>query len=292
MQGTIAQIVALTAHGNSILQGATDSQSLDFQTLNSTFMFCESVQFFHLVRGVLTRKEKVYATNTHDWFERLKEEGVYALRMSYGSSPGNKIVDRMLVGFVAGGGKWLIETCGPDRPDFWESRWQVGNRHSVDKKIWRLAYIRVAGGTPAYRDEPENLEKLKDEMRENLQEITQFSRSHNLDWFTKAFESGLSRLESRTPFGRSLPQRHCTRRFPTELSRVRTELHRRRIFAGVSPHPVQADSQPAPHRYLGNALVPTHRQVNVPTPPGWVATRSCLSSLHQQEAQQGAALLG
>src|SRR5258708_40013703 len=36
----------------------------------------------------------------------------------------------------------------------------------------------------------------------------------------------------------------------TELSRVRTELHRRRILAAISPHPVQADSQPAPHRYL------------------------------------------
>src|SRR5216684_2628665 len=77
----------------------------------------------------------------------------------------------------------------------------------------------------------------------------------------------------------------------TELSRVRTELHRRRILAAVSPHPVQADSQPATHCYLGNALVPTHRQVHVPTPPVRVATRSCLSSLHQQETQQGAALL-
>src|SRR5258708_20823137 len=73
----------------------------------------------------------------------------------------------------------------------------------------------------------------------------------------------------------------------TELSRVRTELHRRRILAAISPHPVQADSQPARHRYLGNAFVPTHRQVNVPTSPVRIVPRSCLSSLHQQEAQQG-----
>src|SRR5882762_8943737 len=72
----------------------------------------------------------------------------------------------------------------------------------------------------------------------------------------------------------------------TELSRVRTELHRRRILAAISPHPVQADSQPARHRYLGNAFVPTHRQVNVPTSPVRIVPRSCLSSLHQQDAQQ------
>ncbi len=76
----------------------------------------------------------------------------------------------------------------------------------------------------------------------------------------------------------------------TELSRVRTELHRRQILAAVSPHPVQADPQPSRHRYLGNALVPTHRQVNVPASPVWVATRSCLGNLYQQEAQQGVAL--
>src|SRR5258707_10636993 len=62
----------------------------------------------------------------------------------------------------------------------------------------------------------------------------------------------------------------------TELSRVRTELHRRRILTAISPHPVQADSQPAPHRYLGNAFVSTHRQVNVSTSPVRIVPRSCL----------------
>src|SRR5262249_20074141 len=77
----------------------------------------------------------------------------------------------------------------------------------------------------------------------------------------------------------------------TELSRVRTELHRRRILAAVSPHPVQADSQPAPHGDLGDALVPTHRQVEVPTSPVRMAPHRCLRRLHQQEAQQRVALL-
>jgi len=45
------------------------------------------------------------------------------------------------------------------------------------------------------------------------------------------------------------------------------------------------------HRHLGNALVPTHRQVQVPTSPVRLDTRCCLGCLHQQEAQQGTALL-
>jgi len=200
MQGTIAQIVALTAHGNSILQGAPNARSLEFQTLNSTFKFCESVQFSDRTSGLLKRKESVYATDTHNWLERLRKEGVYALRMSYGPSKRMKIADRMLVGFVGGGGKWLIETLGPEHSHFWESRWLVGNRDRADKKIWRVTYIRIATSRPSCPEDFEHLEGLKDEMRGNLREMAEFSRSQNLDWFTKAFESGLSRLESSRPF--------------------------------------------------------------------------------------------
>jgi hypothetical protein len=200
MQGTIAQIVALTTHGNAILQGAPNACSLDFQALNSTFKFCESIQFSDRTSGLLKRKESVYASHTHDWLERLKKERVYALRMSYGPSKGMNVADRMLVGFVGGGGKWLIETVGPEHSHLWESRWLVGNRDRADKKIWRVTYIRIAATNASYRENSENLERLKDEMRENLQEMAEFSRSQNLDWFTKAFESGLSRLGSTRPF--------------------------------------------------------------------------------------------
>jgi hypothetical protein len=47
----------------------------------------------------------------------------------------------------------------------------------------------------------------------------------------------------------------------------------------------------APHRYLGNALVPAHRQALVATSPVRMDTRRRLGRLHQQEAQQGTALL-
>jgi hypothetical protein len=199
MQGTIAQIVALVAYGNAILQDAF-LQSAEFQSSNTTFTFCESVQFVDAVPGLLTRKEKVYAADTHSWFQRLRNEGVYALRLGYGPSTGTSIADRMLVGFVGGGGKWLIEARRPKHSDYWESRWQIGNRDRADKRIWRVAYVRISSGKPSSQDESDNLETLKDEMKQDLQEIAEFSRSQNLDWFTKAFESGLYRLESPTPF--------------------------------------------------------------------------------------------
>src|SRR6202521_2674084 len=76
----------------------------------------------------------------------------------------------------------------------------------------------------------------------------------------------------------------------TELSHVRTELERRRILTSIPPHPVQANPQLPPHRYLSNALVSTHRQVNIPASPLRIASYWRLGGLHQQESQQGVAL--
>src|ERR1700726_576179 len=76
----------------------------------------------------------------------------------------------------------------------------------------------------------------------------------------------------------------------TELSHVRTELERRRVRTTIPPHPVQANPQLPPHRYLGNALVSAHRQVHVPTSPLRIASCCRLGGLHQQETQQGVAL--
>ena len=75
------------------------------------------------------------------------------------------------------------------------------------------------------------------------------------------------------------------------LSRVRTELERWRIVTSVPPHPVQPSCHPPTHRYLGNALVSTHCQVNVATAPFRVDTCRRLSRFYQQETQQRIALL-
>lgn len=199
MQGTIAQIVALTVHGNSILQKGLEFDSDEFQRQNSTFKFCESVNFIERLSGILTRKEALYAVNPHDWFERLRSEGVCGLRMSYGPSGEQRVPDRKLVGFIGGGGKWLIETRGLSYSDFWKPRWQLGNRDRKDKKIWRVSYVRVLSRMPLTQARPDDLEQLRLELKQCLERIAQFSRSQNLEWFTKAFESAFARLESQDP---------------------------------------------------------------------------------------------
>jgi len=141
MQGTIAQVVALTTHGNAILQGSQKLQGLEFQAQNSTFKFCEWIRFTDAISGVSSVEERTCATDVHGWFEGLKKEGVGGVRMTYTPSTASTIPDRALVGFV-GGGRWLIETYRHDLAHYWEPRWKVGNRERRDKRIWHVTYVR------------------------------------------------------------------------------------------------------------------------------------------------------
>ena len=200
MQGTIAQIVALTAHGNAILQKRSAAEG-SLQTKNSTFRFCEWVKFTDAPSVASTHKELAYAPDVKGWFERLHSEGVCAIRMSYGSSQGNSmgVPDRALVGFVGGGGKWRIQTCHRDGTDAWDPHWHVGDKDRADKKIWRVSYARVSQSNETGWNQGEDLAHLKNELRQVLLDIAQLSREQQLDSFTGCFESAITRLDSETP---------------------------------------------------------------------------------------------
>lgn len=143
MQGPIAQIIALTLYGNALIQ----EYNLDidkFFPSNSEFTFCEYVNFVYLNEVDGRLEEKPFAKNPQDWFEKIESEGVSALRLIYGPSGNKDISDRMTVGFIGGGGRWLIETISPTGSDYWEARWEVGNKDHPEKLIWQVTYGRIA----------------------------------------------------------------------------------------------------------------------------------------------------
>ena len=48
---------------------------------------------------------------------------------------------------------------------------------------------------------------------------------------------------------------------PDELPRVRTDLQSLLAVPSRAPHPVETNAKSARHRYLGNTLFTTHRQM-------------------------------
>jgi hypothetical protein len=199
MQGSIAQVVALTTYGNACLNGAPDSRNLNFYPSSSTFTFCEIVKFVDLRQDGEKPEEIPYEPDPVAWFERLQNNGVTSLRMIYGPSGEKRFPDRQLVGFVGGGGRWLIETIGTGSSDHWEGRWQLGDRDRKDRKIWRVAYGRIGVGQPSSCKQIEDIGDLREGLRCCLEAIAEFARSQKLEEFAKAFESGLSRLSWESP---------------------------------------------------------------------------------------------
>ena len=205
MQAPIAQIIALTTHGNGFLAGSPRFNPSAFYPGNTTFKFCEYVRFVELKRTWWKgRSESAYAPDPTAWFAQLKGDSVYGLRMSYGSSGGRQagglnVTDRMLVGFVGGGGRWLIEAMKSSGSDFWEGRWDVGDRKRKDQKIWRVSYGRISSNQRRVAHPATDVPELRNRLTENLKAIGNFARKHKLDNFAAAFDGGLAQLNSDVP---------------------------------------------------------------------------------------------
>lgn len=95
----------------------------------------------------------------------------------------DRIPDRVLAGFVGGGGRWLIEAIGPRGSDYWEGRWDLGDRARADRKIWRVTYGRIAQSLVTPGASPDDLEDLKRTLDAALLEIAAYATRHKLDTF-------------------------------------------------------------------------------------------------------------
>lgn len=202
MQGTIIQIVALTIYGNAYL---ADYDIDEFFPENNAFKFCEYVRFVDLEQTEAGHEESPYAQDPIQWFARLQREGAEALRMIYQPSGGKqvgqqKVSDRMLVGFIGGGGRWLIEVQKGSRSDKWEGRWEIGDKDRKDQLIWRVRYGRIAAEQPPRPQMPIGAAGLKRLLGENLEALVEFATAHKLDNFATAFNTGLAALNSSEPF--------------------------------------------------------------------------------------------
>lgn len=201
MQGTIAQIVALTLEGNAALRGVASG---GVEHTHSTIKFCEFVRFVDLTKTPTGWSERPVADDRSAWFRYLKERGFTSLRLTYGPSndpnvDGKGVTDRMLVGFVGGGGRWLIQANKSSTADDWEARWEVGDQQRTDKRIWQVTYGRIARSHPRDTVEQADLCVIHDRLRSVLGEIRAFAVKHDLEGFANCFARGLEDLGSESP---------------------------------------------------------------------------------------------
>jgi hypothetical protein len=150
------------------------------------------------------KHETAWAPDPTGWFERLRNEHAHALRLHYVAGGGKTVgayhlPDRMLAGFVGNGGRWLIETIGPQGSDYWEARWEVSDRSRADRRIWRVTYGRIAHNQVTQSPDSQDLEDLKRKLDTTLTEIRDYASAHNLESFATIFQKSRSQLSAEAP---------------------------------------------------------------------------------------------
>jgi hypothetical protein len=196
MQGTITQIIALVLYGNRFL---TTGEYDDFYPSNSVFNFCRAVTFVRQPSTEGESNELPYASSPQQWFERLCEDGIHGLRVHYTPLNDDKISDRMMVGFVGGGGRWLIEALRDSNSDYWEARWNTTGKKETDDRIWTVTYSQV--GSHSRQAEPScaTLGLVTKELKRLLPRVQSFAELHRLDGFARCFLNARKALVASEP---------------------------------------------------------------------------------------------
>lgn len=230
MQGTIAQLLSLAAHGNHYLAGCLDDS---YYPDNSTFKYCKFVKFMDLQRSGTRLYEREYAGDPNSWFKKLKEAGVVQLRVRYISTNKEQVSDRLSVAFVGGGGRWLIEVVKPTNSDFWEASWAVGDRDDPQRNIWHVKYGRILRDARQPEPPVPLVKDVKQQLQEALKRISVFAHMHNCTNFGDCFDQGLKALND-PPFNSDkeyqiFPDAYAS----TEYHQLLSACQRAWVFGGM-----------------------------------------------------------
>jgi hypothetical protein len=147
VQLPILRTLALVAVGNAAMAGRDVS---GFYPGDAIFRYTSSLDFMSPRQaGSLAH----VASGPVDWFAKLKKRECRGLRLHKAPMQRNQkmghIDERLLVGMVGGGPRWLIETVYPDHSELWEGFDRIGDKDAPDKKIWLSAYVLIGEAASA-----------------------------------------------------------------------------------------------------------------------------------------------
>jgi hypothetical protein len=190
MDGTVAQIIALTCHGNKFLQGG---EVISFFSDNSTCEYCEFVKFVEWNKddteeGIVNE----IAQNPNEWFSYLKSKEAVGIKII--TTPQNEKVadDRYKSGFVDGGVIWEMMVFYNEAPnEIWRAKWETAD-NPPSKKIWQVTYKQSKIATDPELNK-ENILSTSERLIKALENMKNYSEPHeSLQMYTECFSSALN----------------------------------------------------------------------------------------------------
>jgi hypothetical protein len=231
LQGPIAQAAALAIFGNDILRGYSRE---NFWPASTVFKFCKAVRFVALSGEAAKPTESPFAEDPMQWITRLRQEGTTRLHIHAFAHDDPGISDRMSVGFVEGGGRWLIETQQARVSDLWQARWQSLNKDDPDRKIWDVAYFRIDHGRPHIPLQTRSITALRQDLMMVLSKIEAFAARQKPEHFAGTFRKATGLLSSDHPLSETYHSDLApTPAIPLEAKQLLAAVQAAWVFGGM-----------------------------------------------------------
>lgn len=145
MNGELAQLVALAAHGTAYLRGAIPRPELF--PAHSTFRFVAKVGFGRASRwaGLIPITRPV-GEGTASWFDHLRARSAHGVELAYRPPIrlGGALAPHVDAGFSNGTHVALAVRLADGSSEPWRGAWSVSAPGAADQRIWTVAY-RSAG---------------------------------------------------------------------------------------------------------------------------------------------------
>ena len=190
MNGELAQVICLAAHGGTWLTGPAGAQPPDVESSSWTFRYVGRLGFsLELPTGSTEEFGSVA-----DWLRALRERGVERLFLVTGSvGPvqvgGQPVAEHYLVAF-AGAGSWSLLATGRSN-EIGRATWEVEDLHAADQRIWDVRYHGAVLGEEVEPPRP-SLAESELRLREALHAARDFAAANGFREWADVFEGALA----------------------------------------------------------------------------------------------------
>jgi hypothetical protein len=150
MNAGIAQLAALTAHGNCALAGSAPAAHVDLAG-NSTFRFVGELSFERPKSAIgLRPRSRTLGHSVVEWYASLRAEGVRRLFLTRTlSADAPHLEPRHAVAFAGGEQAGVVAVHPRGRTELWVPEWRVADPKAPDQRIWAVTY-RGSEGPPLF----------------------------------------------------------------------------------------------------------------------------------------------
>ena len=227
MNGELAQLIALAAHGSVWLQDSR-GPAPELMDGNSTFQYVGNVEF-DMGRTRLLRRSRVLSL-VSDWFDALRLAGVTRLWLVCPLSPESP--EHFEAPSFANEARSSLLAIGGKRDRLWRAHWTVPDPQAPDSTFWTVRFSQApVADIPVRRPD---LHETETALVAALREAQLFARGHEpLEDWARWFQKAIELCSARDPQPPYHPDMFPRTGFPPDARRLLAIATQSWVFGGM-----------------------------------------------------------